>query len=36
MSEVPLYVASRLEGHLASQGYEDADGDSLEPLMYIH
>ena len=28
--------ASRLQGHLRTQGYEDADGDSLKPFMYIH
>jgi len=27
---------SRLWGHLRTQGYEDADGDSLKPLLCIH
>ena len=27
---------SRLEGHLKTQGYEHADGDSIKPLMCIH
>jgi hypothetical protein len=25
---------SRLEGHLRTQGYEDADGNALGPLVY--
>ena len=27
---------SRLQGYRRTQGYEDADEDSLKPLMYIH